>query len=259
MLPIDSIQNSIFNRIQKRNMAGGKARSYPLESSRDQRPSWHRLRFRAECRSHRCGQFLHEFGDAGDPGSSARLRADAHQGQTLLVCELRRFAVKVGDVDLVTIPLDIAGWCGQGMVDACCAVGRANVNPLSAQLAGLPAGGCVPQPASPVENLFPYNPTNSNNFARESSITSPSITGSLKGITSLTRSITWRLVLSISGFPNRPEWPRPPGALLAGVGLSGPQRSGWSAEPGLGLQAPPGSIAYPRRVWATNRPDTRII
>jgi hypothetical protein len=47
---------------------------------------------------------------------------------------------------------------GQSLVDACNAVGRANVNPLSAQLAGLPAGSCIPQPSSSTfENLFPFN------------------------------------------------------------------------------------------------------
>jgi hypothetical protein len=73
----------------------------------------------------------------------------------------------VGDVDLVTIPSDVAGpGPAKSMVDACNAVGRANVNPLSAQLAGLPAGSCIPQPASATfENLFPYNPNASNNFA----------------------------------------------------------------------------------------------
>ena len=45
------------------------------------------------------------------------------------------------------------------MVDACNAVGRANVTPVSAKLAGLPAGSCTPTPASAsFENLFPTNP-----------------------------------------------------------------------------------------------------
>lgn len=44
------------------------------------------------------------------------------------------------------------------MVNACNAVGRENVNPLSAQLAGLPEGSCVPLPAtSTFENVFPFN------------------------------------------------------------------------------------------------------
>jgi hypothetical protein len=47
------------------------------------------------------------------------------------------------------------------MVDACNAVGRANVTPLSATLAGLPSGSCIPQAASSsFENIFPFNPGN---------------------------------------------------------------------------------------------------
>lgn len=44
------------------------------------------------------------------------------------------------------------------IVDACNAVGRANVTPLSATLAGLPSGSCTPLPPSnTVENILPYN------------------------------------------------------------------------------------------------------
>ncbi len=47
------------------------------------------------------------------------------------------------------------------IVDACNAIGRANVTPLSAQIAGLPGGSCVPRPpnftAGPTESLFPAN------------------------------------------------------------------------------------------------------
>ncbi len=82
----------------------------------------------------------------------------------------------LGDVALDTIPADISmaapgspgGNPGFSMVDACNAVGRANINPLSAQLAGLPAGSCVPQPSSPTfENLFPFttDTATSGNFA----------------------------------------------------------------------------------------------
>jgi len=47
------------------------------------------------------------------------------------------------------------------MVDACNAVGRANVAPISATLAGLPAGSCTPTPVSTsVENVFATNPGN---------------------------------------------------------------------------------------------------
>src|SRR3984893_8896042 len=59
-----------------------------------------------------------------------------------------------------TIPADVPmGNTTFSMVDAYNKVGRASVSPLSAQLAGLPAGSCVPQPASSTfENLFPFNP-----------------------------------------------------------------------------------------------------
>ena len=64
-----------------------------------------------------------------------------------------------------TIPADVPGLgTTVSMVDACNAIGRAKVNPLSAQLAGLPANSCVPLPASPTfENLFPFSAT--GNFA----------------------------------------------------------------------------------------------
>ena len=46
------------------------------------------------------------------------------------------------------------------MVDACNSVGRAKVNPLSALVAGLPSGSCIPQPGSSTfENLFPFTAT----------------------------------------------------------------------------------------------------
>jgi hypothetical protein len=63
----------------------------------------------------------------------------------------------------VAVPTDVAAAGGVvSMVDACNAVGRANVNPLSAQIAGLPAGSCTPQPGTAAfENLFPANTTNS--------------------------------------------------------------------------------------------------
>jgi hypothetical protein len=53
----------------------------------------------------------------------------------------------------------VTGNCTASMVDACLDVGRTNVNPLSAQIAGLPAGSCIPQPSSSTfESLFPFNP-----------------------------------------------------------------------------------------------------
>lgn len=57
-------------------------------------------------------------------------------------------------------PVDatLGGDVANSMVDACNAVGRINVTPLSATLAGLPAGSCTPtQVSSSVENVFPYN------------------------------------------------------------------------------------------------------
>ena len=61
----------------------------------------------------------------------------------------------------VTIPADVPGLGAKlSMVDACNAIGRASVNPLSAKLAGLPATSCVPLPSSPsFENLFPTSTT----------------------------------------------------------------------------------------------------
>jgi Carboxypeptidase regulatory-like domain/TonB dependent receptor len=84
-----------------------------------------------------------------------------------------------------TIPADVAmGNTTFSMVDACNKVGRANVSPLSAQLAGLPAGSCVPQPASSTfENLFPFT-TNTNtagNFAPNLVTTGPLNNGFIKG------------------------------------------------------------------------------
>ena len=74
--------------------------------------------------------------------------------------------LSVGDIFVGGAPasvslttLGLPANAGASVVDACNAIGRSNVNPLSAQLAGLPAGSCVPQPASStVENLFPFNP-----------------------------------------------------------------------------------------------------
>ena len=80
--------------------------------------------------------------------------------------------------------LNGAGNCAFSMVDACNDIGRANVNPLSAQLAGLPVGSCIPQAASPTfENLFPFT-TNTNvngNFAPGLITTGPLNNGFIKG------------------------------------------------------------------------------
>ena len=70
------------------------------------------------------------------------------------------FATPPATVSLATAS-NPAGNKAQSIVDACNAVGRANVSALSAQLAGLPAGSCVPNPpnftAGPSESLFPIN------------------------------------------------------------------------------------------------------
>lgn len=52
------------------------------------------------------------------------------------------------------------------LIAACNSVGRANVNPLSAQIAGLPAGSCVPDFTGTLapENLFPQNLSPTTSF-----------------------------------------------------------------------------------------------
>ncbi len=62
-----------------------------------------------------------------------------------------------------TVPADVPmapANTSVSMVDACNAIGRTKVNPLSAVLAGLPSGSCTPQPgSSSFENLFPISTT----------------------------------------------------------------------------------------------------
>jgi hypothetical protein len=67
--------------------------------------------------------------------------------------------MNLGVVSSVLVPVDAAiGSTSKSIVDACNAVGRTNVTPLSATLAGLPAGSCTPVPVSgSVENIFPFN------------------------------------------------------------------------------------------------------
>lgn len=66
----------------------------------------------------------------------------------------------VGGTSFISSPVDVpVGDPSLSLVDACNAVGRANVTALSARLAGLPAGSCTPSPATAsFENLFPTNP-----------------------------------------------------------------------------------------------------
>jgi Carboxypeptidase regulatory-like domain len=125
----------------------------------------------------------------------------------------------LGDVDLVTIPADVAmGNANFSMVDACNAVGRANVNPLSAQLAGLPAGSCIPQPSSATfENLFPFT-TNTNttgNFAPGILNSQPLDNGIFKGdyIINSQHHVSGTYYRSQS-FQTGPNGQGPPGALL---------------------------------------------
>jgi TonB dependent receptor len=69
--------------------------------------------------------------------------------------------LSVGVSPLINSPIDapMGGNLSLSMVDACNAVGRANVTALSAKLAGLPPGSCTPLPATTsFENLFPTNP-----------------------------------------------------------------------------------------------------
>ena len=86
----------------------------------------------------------------------------------------------LADTAVVQIPVDIAlpggagagctttltvGNCSVSMVDACHDLGAAKINPLSARLAGLNATTCAVTPSSStVENLFPFNGTNSPNY-----------------------------------------------------------------------------------------------
>lgn len=69
--------------------------------------------------------------------------------------------LSVGVSPLTNSPVDapLGNNTTLSLVDACNAVGRANVTALSAKLAGLPAGSCTPLPATAsFENLFPINP-----------------------------------------------------------------------------------------------------
>jgi carboxypeptidase family protein/TonB-dependent receptor-like protein len=60
--------------------------------------------------------------------------------------------------DVSLLATDPTHATARSMVDACNDIGRANVNPLSARLAGLPTGSCTPQPASSAfENVFPFS------------------------------------------------------------------------------------------------------
>lgn len=86
-----------------------------------------------------------------------------------------------------TIPADISFGATPNpklsMVDACNAVGAANVNPLSALLAGLTqvgSGSCAVSKSSPT-NLFPYNGTTNINYTPNLVTTGPLNNGFIKG------------------------------------------------------------------------------
>jgi len=69
--------------------------------------------------------------------------------------------LNLGIPSAIFAPADISlgGDVTNSIVDACNAIGRTNVTPLSATLAGLPTGSCTPvPPSSTVENILPFNP-----------------------------------------------------------------------------------------------------
>jgi carboxypeptidase family protein len=70
--------------------------------------------------------------------------------------------LNLGITSAVLAPVDASvGGTKNSIVAACNAIGRASVTPLSATLAGLPAGSCTPvPPSSTVENILPFNPGN---------------------------------------------------------------------------------------------------
>jgi hypothetical protein len=118
--------------------------------------------------------------------------------------------LSVGDIYVGSAPVSVSlatpgnpiGNIGASMVDACNDVGRANVNPLSAQLAGLPAGSCIPQPASSTfENLFPFNPgTNPAGPAAFAPFPLPNTTTENNGIVKINYHINDHHALSGSYF-----------------------------------------------------------
>ena len=94
------------------------------------------------------------------------------------------------------------------MVDACVAQSKVagGVNPLSAQIAGIvnftnPAAAnfCMPQAAtSTVENLFPYNPTNSQSYSLNPVTAHRATTGWRKWIMTSTSTTIWMASCIIS-------------------------------------------------------------
>ena len=148
----------------------------------------------------------------------------------------------VGDVVVSTIPSDISvGDPTKSMVDACNALGRTNVSPLSAQLSGLPAGSCVPQPASSTfENLFPYNPSASNNFAPGLPSTGPLNNGLFK----IDYDLNQRQHLNGMYYVSKAE------QVTASAGELLPQ---WELNVGLDVQMYGGSWTWsPNSAWVND-------
>ena len=94
-------------------------------------------------------------------------------------------SLSVGTTASVNAPADIplGGDTKNSIVDACNAVGRNNVTPLSARLAGLPAGSCTPLPVSSSnENVFATNP--GNEFSTDPTLVIPSGLQSISDVNS---------------------------------------------------------------------------
>jgi hypothetical protein len=88
-----------------------------------------------------------------------------------------------GTTSTTSTPTSVAG-AGQGvsMVDTCKALGAANINPLSAQLAGLNPTTCAVSPASStVENIFPYFDSQSKTYFQSALSSLPLNNGLFKG------------------------------------------------------------------------------
>jgi hypothetical protein len=118
--------------------------------------------------------------------------------------------LSVGDIYVGSAPVSVSlatpgnpiGNTGASIVDACNDIGRVKVNALSAQLAGLPAGSCIPQPASSTfENLFPFNPgTNPAGLTAFAPFPLPNTTTENNGIVKINYHISDHNALSGSYF-----------------------------------------------------------
>jgi hypothetical protein len=94
-------------------------------------------------------------------------------------------------VTQIDTPSSIAGLgSAKSMFDACMAVGRANVNPLSAQLAGLtnPATCDISAPSDTVQNEFHYNPSQETSL----NVPTPSNTPGNNGLAKVDWNLTER-------------------------------------------------------------------